>query len=61
MTEENTGAVSTANALKIAIEQLQIVRLNLWNGMSKSIQKAQSKAIKESLDEINYLLENSNE
>ena len=48
-------------ALKMAIKQLQIVRLNLWNGMSKSIQKAQSRAIKESLDEINYLLENSNE
>lgn len=48
-------------ALKIAIEQLQIVRMNLLNGMSKSIQKAQSKAIKESLDEIKYLLEGYNE
>jgi hypothetical protein len=48
-------------ALKMAIEQLEIVRLNLWNGMSKSIQKAQSRAIKECLYEINYLLENGNE
>lgn len=48
-------------ALKMAIEQLEIVRMNLWNGMSKSIQKAQSKAIRESLDEIKYLLENGNE
>lgn len=51
----------TQEALKMAIEQLEIVRFNLYKGMSKSIQKAQSRAIKETLDEIEYILENKND